>query len=234
MSTSRDPQGEEEAPETPPEGGEDPQPGTEAMRERMRALARRRWEARDAEVARQRAVEDLAQHDGRVVLVRTPVEVGSIIAKLSRDAKGGDTAAARELRAWLSQFPPDDSAADASDLAAPQRSRIAALLARLIAEDEKALQAEGFEAGTQDGFDSALAQDEVQAEGHPRDDGSHRDERGSRPLTAVETPPARIPPHAETNGSHAADGTDSHHQMTVSECIEVAERGSDLEEANRE
>ena len=237
MSTSRDPQGGEETEDAPVDARED----AEAVRERMRALARKRWDARDQEAARLRAVEDLAGSDGRVVLVRTPVEVGAIIRKLGHEAKQGDTAAARELRAWLSQFPPDDAAADASDLAAPQRARVAALLARLIAEDEEHLQTEGFEGGTQDGFDSPLPpQQVVQPTGHPRSDGSHRDERGSRPLTAKSTPP----PHADAEDANEplpADGTGQEvvtrgdlqqrfmdvHQMDVDECIAVAEEGSD-------
>lgn len=131
-------------------------------RDAMSALARKRWEK--ARAAQASGGEDLAQQpadDGtgagidedRVALVRVPIPVGEIMRKLKHEAKQGDTAAARELRAWLSQFPPDDSAADASDLAAPQRGRIAALLARLIAEDERALQAEELDGGTEDGSD---------------------------------------------------------------------------------
>lgn len=171
--------------------------------------------------------------DQRVLLARVPIPVGDIIRTLSRDAKGGDTAAARELRAWLSQFPPDDSAADASDLAAPQRSRIAALLARLIAEDEEQAANEAIREGTKSGFD-ALPQSAPKPVGHPRDDGSHRDERGSRDHIAIDDTLAPACPRectcppggpCQINGSHTSDGTGHGSQMTVDDCIEEAENG---------
>lgn len=159
--------------------------------------------------------------DDRVALIRVPVEIGAVIRKLQHDAKAGDTAAARELRAWLSQFPPDDAAADASDLAAPQRSRIAAILARALAEDEEHLQAEGFQAGTQDGFDSALAAPATQpVAATPADDEPLASGAPEAPSSDTQGP--RTP--SDDDGSHTADGTAPPSQMTVDDCIAEAVR----------
>ena len=186
----------------------------------MRELARIRWDREKQEAARLRAQEDLAGSSDRVALVRVPIPIGAIMSDLGSRAKRGDTAAARELRAWLSDFPPDDAAADASDLDHVQRSRIAAILARALAEDEESLQAQGIEGGTQDGFDSSPEGQSAPADPLPPEDGTPTDARGSRPLVAESMPPTPAP-----DGSHAPDGTVTPHQMDVDECIAEAERG---------
>lgn len=172
----------------------------------------------------------------RVVLVRVPVPIGEIIRKLSKEAATGDSGSSRELRAWLSQFPPDADAADASDLDTVTRAQVAAVLARAIAAAEQPLQTDGFEARTQDAFDSDLESNPEPATGHPREKESHPIAEGEGPSQRY-TPPNTHTPPAKANGSHAPDGTgrepltrsaSTDSQMTVDECIEVAERGSDL------
>jgi hypothetical protein len=77
------------------------------------------------------------------------VAIGAVIRKLEHDAKAGDTAAARELRACLSQFPSGVDAADLGDLDRVTRTRIAAILARATAvADEQAANETLREGGT--------------------------------------------------------------------------------------
>lgn len=80
--------------------------------------------AQDAEVA--------AASSGKVVLVRVPVQVGTIIARLASDAGKGQTQAARELRAYLEAYPAEDE----TDISALDRRTRQAVLARLLAEIE--------------------------------------------------------------------------------------------------
>jgi hypothetical protein len=62
------------------------------------------------------------------------LRAGEIIAALERKARNGDSHAARELRAWLSEYPPTDEAIDIADIPAAMRQR---LLKRLLAEIEE-------------------------------------------------------------------------------------------------
>src|SRR6266576_1384038 len=59
--------------------------------------------------ARQNDSTEQAAHDaetsGQAVIVRTTVQVGEIVRALAKDAKKGNTQAARELRAYLTEFP---------------------------------------------------------------------------------------------------------------------------------
>jgi phage antirepressor YoqD-like protein len=62
------------------------------------------------------------------------LRVGEITAALERKARNGDSHAARELRAWLAEYPPTDEAIDLADIPAAMRQR---LLKRLLAEIEE-------------------------------------------------------------------------------------------------
>lgn len=224
----------------------------EARRQRMRELGRKGGQARAARLAAARegsSAKDAAE-SGRVALVRVPVPIGDIMRKLSSDARAGDTAAARELRSWLGQFPPDDGAADASDLDSATRSSIASILARALAEHEESPANQHIREGMLDGFDSPPNQTAELEASHPRCDGSHPGERGSRPPEAKPTPSTRslvdellaerkeeatrendepLPAgEPAQEGTPGLDGTNFPNQMTVDDCIAVAESGSDL------
>ena len=203
-------------------------PGTFSS-ESASAAAKKRWEKRRAAeaTADADAGRDAESAEGSAAPGRMAQSVegsraidDAVLAVLEREAQAGDIAAARELRAWReSRF-----IQERSQLADLDRSTRDALLTRLlreIEESEEALHTEGFEAGTQDANDSALVgKDDAEPVGHPRSDGSHRDERGSRPLVAIHEDLTRQM-HAtlDVNGSHTADGTA---QMDIDECIEEA------------
>lgn len=91
--------------------------------------ARKRWDRKRA----QDEAEDQARADDarkEVALVRVTVEIGAVIDKLAREAKGGNVQAARELREWLSKVEAEtDTSVSALDRATRQRMK-----ARLLAE----------------------------------------------------------------------------------------------------
>lgn len=90
--------------------------------------ARRRWEQkreRDAATA----AADAGTTEG--VFVRVPIRVAEVIRRLESDAAKGSAQAARELRAWLAEFPRDDGDMDVRTLTSRARR---ALLAKLMAE----------------------------------------------------------------------------------------------------
>jgi hypothetical protein len=86
---------------------------------------RRQGRAREAEVEK--------TSNGKVVLVRCPVDVGDIMAGLAHDAKKGNTQAARELREWMSRYPADD----VTDLAALDARTQQQVMMRVLAEIEE-------------------------------------------------------------------------------------------------
>lgn len=86
---------------------------------------RRQGRAREAEVEK--------ASNGKTVIVRTPIEVGAIMAGLAIDAKKGSTQAARELREWMREYPADD-VTDMSALDARTRSEV---MSRVLAEIEQ-------------------------------------------------------------------------------------------------
>lgn len=98
-----------------------------------------RW---DKERARQAELE--AVETGSDVIVRTTVPVSTIIKRLSADAQKGNTQAARELRAWLSEVAVE-SRTDLSDLDERTRQALLARLLRDIEEDEQQAGEEGHE-----------------------------------------------------------------------------------------
>jgi hypothetical protein len=69
-----------------------------------------------------------------VRFVQAPIRVGRIIGGLEREAVQGNPHAARELRAWLAEYPPRDDSISVDDLDRRTRDR---LLARLLAELEE-------------------------------------------------------------------------------------------------
>lgn len=97
--------------------------------------AGRRGGLRRQEQARSRETEAVALSSGKVIVVRTPVEVGHIIARLAVDAKKGNTQAARELREWMRQFPAEDET-DISALDARTQQQVLARVLAEIVEDE--------------------------------------------------------------------------------------------------
>ena len=109
------------------------------------ALARKAAQAR---WAKQRATETPADAgdalpDDDVRTVISSVRVAEIIRALEREAHNGNANAARELRAWLQEYPPTDGSVDTDDLDRRTRDR---LLARLLAELEEEDAAESSEA----------------------------------------------------------------------------------------
>jgi len=90
-----------------------------------------RWEK---ERARARDADAQAVHEaqGVALIVRTTVQVGTIISALEKAAKKGDVAAARELRAYLAEAQVETE----TDLSSLDRRTLQALKARLLAEIE--------------------------------------------------------------------------------------------------
>lgn len=105
-----------------------------------REAARLRWEK---ERARRAAEEDKAAEaaTGQILRWSGSLRVGEIIQALETKARKGDSHAARELRSWLSEYPPTDEAVDLADMPAAMRQK---LLKRLVAEveDEEAASGE--------------------------------------------------------------------------------------------
>jgi hypothetical protein len=83
----------------------------------------------------QRELDDIAASadEGDVRMVYVPVAIGQIIQRLSRDAVKNSDSAARELREWLKQYPPQDEGFDPGTLDRALRQKI---YARLVAEVE--------------------------------------------------------------------------------------------------
>jgi hypothetical protein len=82
--------------------------------------------------------EDLAavrEDDTRLLSV--PVRVGVIIRKLEHDAVGGSTMAAKELREWLREYPPQDEGYDLEALDRRTRDRLIARLLLELGEDDE-------------------------------------------------------------------------------------------------
>ena len=96
--------------------------------EKARKAASVRW-------AKQRARESAPESSDvdRVLVCQTPTRVDKIMRGLEREAVNGNANAARELRAWMQDYPPQET--DIS-LATMKRSRRQAILARLDAECE--------------------------------------------------------------------------------------------------
>jgi hypothetical protein len=94
--------------------------------------AQARWRK---ERAKQAAEADEAEGKPKqqAVMVRVPVEIGDIIRRLARDAKGGDVQSARELRAYLEAYPVETH----TDISALDSRTVQALKARLLMEIEE-------------------------------------------------------------------------------------------------
>lgn len=96
-----------------------------------REMALRRWAL---ERSRKEEETDALTHarQDEVLVVRTTVATGHIIKRLEKDAKGGSTQAARELRAWLSELPIETD----TDISALDRRTRQAVLAKLLEQVE--------------------------------------------------------------------------------------------------
>jgi hypothetical protein len=102
--------------------------------------AGRRSAAARAEKARATEAQAVAQSSGKVLIVRTPIQVGNIMARLEVDAGKGNTQSARELREWMREYPAEDET-DLSALDRRTRQQVIARVLADIAEDEGALPA---------------------------------------------------------------------------------------------
>lgn len=118
--------------------------------------ARIRWQRH-----RERQNDDLAAgvHDakGEVLIVRVTVQTGQIIAKLAKDAQGGNTQSARELREWLKTVEIERDT-DISALDAQTRQKLKARLLHEISMEGVAAQdvpAPGPIHGAQESIESA-------------------------------------------------------------------------------
>jgi hypothetical protein len=74
-----------------------------------------------------------AETDDRIFIVRAPARVARIITALEREAVDGNANAGRELRAWLAEYPPQDTELSIEAMDRQLRQRI---VARLVAEIE--------------------------------------------------------------------------------------------------
>src|SRR5262249_44993661 len=59
-------------------------------------------------------------------IVQVPIRIGNVIAGLERQAIKGNANAARELRAWLAEYPPEDATIDPEQLDRRTRQRMLA------------------------------------------------------------------------------------------------------------
>jgi hypothetical protein len=103
--------------------------------------AKQRWKRARANQPTSDTAEDGGNEDIRIV--QAPIRISRIIGGLEREAVQGNPHAARELRAWLQDYPPRDDSIKAEDLDRRTRDR---LLARLLAEIEEEDDAESSEA----------------------------------------------------------------------------------------
>jgi hypothetical protein len=121
------------------EGTHDASPGTLRGGHDAREMAQRRWEKRwEKQRARQEPgpgdTDKDEEAEADVRMVYTPIRIGRIVRALETEAVNGNAHAARELRAWLAEYPPQDDAITPEQLSRRTRQR---LMARLIAELEE-------------------------------------------------------------------------------------------------
>jgi hypothetical protein len=124
---------EREESEARTDTGAEEKPGRER---RFGSLTPQEAGRRSAQARRERAIAQdeatAALSDGRVVLVRIPVHLGNIVARLNTQAQKGDTRAASELRTWMREYPAEDT----TDLAALDARTRQDVLARVLADIE--------------------------------------------------------------------------------------------------
>jgi hypothetical protein len=94
--------------------------------------AGRRSAARRAERALAGETDQAAERRDETRTVRCTIETGKVLERLSKDAKGGNVQAARELRSWLSDLPVE-SATEVSALDKRTRQQV---LTRVLSEIE--------------------------------------------------------------------------------------------------
>jgi hypothetical protein len=92
---------------------------------------------RSAQARRERSLAQAEQirqaSDGRVVLVRVPVQLGNIVARLAADAEKGQTQAVQQLRALMQEYPAEDE----TDLSVLDRRTRQQVIARVLADIER-------------------------------------------------------------------------------------------------
>lgn len=146
---SEAPQQESERPETvetpTPTNGESTDVGTNDVATEQPlfgslspAEAGRRSAARRAERALAGETDQATARADEVRIVRCTVEVGKVIEKLAKDAKGGNVQAARELRAYLRDLP-TESDTEVSSLDRRTRQQVLARVLSEIAASEEGL-----------------------------------------------------------------------------------------------
>jgi hypothetical protein len=110
-------------------------------RNAMSALARKRWEK--VRAAQSSGPDDPARDDHAIevdaadAIVHVPIDIALIVRALRDKARHGEVAAARELREWLKEFPPDDAAASVEQLDRATRKQVRAVLAKALQEIER-------------------------------------------------------------------------------------------------
>jgi hypothetical protein len=87
-----------------------------------------------------RAEGETSSDDQAAVLV-VPIRIGTIIRALEKQAAGGSSQAARELRSWLAEYPPADTTLDPATLSEERQQRILVRLNAEIEAEEAAKQA---------------------------------------------------------------------------------------------
>jgi len=107
--------------------------------EKARAAAQARWQ-KQRELEASESEQDAVEDDVRRVTV--PLRVGAIIRAYEKEAASGNANAGRELRAWLEQFPPDDTELSTEKLDKKTRQRALAKVLELLAEEDAANETE--------------------------------------------------------------------------------------------
>jgi hypothetical protein len=79
-----------------------------------------------------------AAGNDQVLRCSVSIRVGEIIQALQKKARTGDAHAARELRSWLAEYPPQDEDIDFADLDKVTRQRMLRIVMAKIEEEDAA------------------------------------------------------------------------------------------------
>lgn len=96
-------------------------------------------ERRAARKRAEKDAEERAVGGDEYVVIRVPVNRSAIVRALEKDAKRGSATAARELRAWLSEYPRDDGDFELASMEREQRRLFAQWLAEGLPEGQDAI-----------------------------------------------------------------------------------------------
>jgi hypothetical protein len=200
-----------------------------ATSKRMSEMAKVRWARRDENLVKQAKADEAAASSGGV-LVSVPVDLAPVLRELRRKASSGDVSAARELREWLRQFPPDDAGQALGEMDRATRTAVATLLARALEELEAAANVD-IPSGIEDGCDSlpSAKRLEVAASATPADEGTPTMSLCATPSTSPDIPPSPAPALASSGYLATPDTNEPlpagpFGQMTVDDCIAEAEK----------